>query len=71
VRAFGEADELFVPLDEEGEPIVFAEPLLAEELSEDLEYETIANAIQLGLGAMGAGAWDELFNFITAPGTSA
>ncbi len=65
VRRFGEDDELFVPLDDDGEPIRTASPLGLGELDSNLEYETISNAIQQGLDALGVGAWRQLFQIIT------
>jgi hypothetical protein len=58
-RVWSEADELWVPLDEEGEPMTSSQPLRTEELVQDgdQEYETIKDAIQLGLEAFGAPAW--------------
>jgi len=66
-RAFGEQEELFVPLDERGEPTAGAAPVRRWERDPDAEYETSKNAIQLGLEALGAGEWEQLFEVITAP----
>jgi len=63
---FGETDELYVPLDEAGEPIGDAPRLRRSELDPDQEYETIENAIQLGLKALGRGKWPDLFRMITS-----
>ena len=63
---FGEADELYVPLDEQGLPRREAEPLRADQLAPEEEYETIQNAIEQGLKAFGLGNWDELLRFMTA-----
>jgi len=54
--AFGEEDELWVPLDEKGEPLVDAERLTVSELEEDEEYQTIQSAIEAGLAALGVSA---------------
>jgi len=64
-QVFGEADELYVPMDERGDPIRDAPPLTLAMLDPKEEYETIQNAIQLGLRALGRGSWDELFRLIT------
>jgi hypothetical protein len=63
---FGEADELFVPLDERGLPRTNEKPLRADQLAPDEEYETIQNAIQQGLKALGRGSWNDLFRLMTA-----
>lgn len=63
---FGEADELYVPLDERGLPRATEEPLRADQLAPDEEYETIQNAIQQGLKALGHGSWNALFRLMTA-----
>jgi hypothetical protein len=65
-RSFGDADELYVPLDESGEPVLTAAPLRFADLDPEQEYETIENAIQLGLKAFGRGDWKTLFALITA-----
>ena len=64
-QVFGEADELYVPLDERGDPVGDAPPLTLAMLDPKEEYETIQNALQLGLRALGRGSWDELFRLIT------
>ena len=64
-QAFSEADELYVPLDERGDPVRDAPPLTLAMLDPREEYETIQNALQLGLRALGRGSWDELFRLIT------
>jgi hypothetical protein len=64
-QMFAEADELYVPLDEKGDPVRDAPPLTLAMLDPKEEYETIQNAIQLGLRALGRGSWDELLRVIT------
>ena len=49
---FGELDETWVPLDENGDPDITQQPLSANELDEDEEYECIQNAISLGLAEL-------------------
>jgi hypothetical protein len=61
---FGEADELWVPLDEQGYPILTADRLHTGELLNDVEYETVENAINLGLKTVGAGDWSDLHDFL-------
>jgi hypothetical protein len=65
VQTFNEDDEEYVPLDDLGEPIVSARPVHISEFDPTQEYETIRNAIQLGLDALGFGHWDQLFKVIT------
>jgi hypothetical protein len=64
-QAFGEADELYVPLDERGDPVRDAPPMTLTMLDPKEEHETIQNALQVGLRALGRGSWDELFRLIT------
>jgi hypothetical protein len=63
-QLFGEADELYVPLDESGSPVDGAKPLTVANLDPNEEYETTVNAIQLGLQALGGGSWKELYRLI-------
>jgi hypothetical protein len=64
---FGEEDELWVPLDANGHPISDGPRLTLAQLDPDREYETAANAIQLGFATMGhADAWPELRRFMSA-----
>jgi hypothetical protein len=67
VRSFGEADELFVPLDDRGMPVTTAKALRADELDASMEYETSTNAIQLGLKSLNHDGWDALFAVMTSP----
>lgn len=64
-RSFGEADELYVRLDEQGYPLQDAAKLRLDQLSPDEEYETARNAIQLGLDALGHGGWEDLHELMT------
>ena len=50
---FGEEDELWVALDEKGEAIAGSDQLRLDELLPECEYETVWNAVQLGLREMG------------------
>ena len=63
-KAFGEDDEVWVLLGEDGEPLVDGERFKLEELDPDEEYETIENAIQLGLQSFGSGDYKELRAFM-------
>lgn len=63
-REFGMKDELFVPLNEDGEPILTAPRLRFTELNPEEEYETIENAIQLGLTELGDGNWSDIKKWI-------
>ncbi len=62
---FGPDDELFVPLDEEGDPVRAAVPLPRAALDPDEEYETHRNAIELGISALGVGTWPALLAFMS------
>ena len=50
---FGERDEEWVPLDQDGMPIKDGPRLTADQLSEDEEYDCLRDAIRLGLEALG------------------
>jgi hypothetical protein len=54
-RAFGPEDELWVPLDEEGEPVLEGPRLKPAELQPDQEYDCVRSAIAAGLEALGVG----------------
>jgi hypothetical protein len=62
---FGENDEMFVPLDENGAPVLHARPRKIAEFLEGEEYETILNSIQLGFSSFGDGTWADLKLFIS------
>ena len=62
---FGPEQELFVPLDEKGYPLADSSPRSLRQLDPESEYETVCNAIQLGLKALGHGSWDDLFQVMT------
>ena len=62
VAAFGEADEIFSPLNDDG--FVTGARFRVVELDEDEEYETVENAIELGLGKFGGCSWENLHFFI-------
>lgn len=66
VCSYGEDDELFVPLDVNGAPITIAPPIKRADFSEGEEYETMCNAIQLGLVTLGVGEWNLLFELMTS-----
>jgi hypothetical protein len=66
IRSFGEDDEVYVLLDEDGEPIPEGERFSLQDLDPDEEYETIKNAIQLGLEGLGRGDWPSVFDLITS-----
>ena len=55
VREFGESDELWVALDEEGEPLVSGRRFRWGDIKDDHdgEYDCIRNAIDAGLEALG------------------
>jgi hypothetical protein len=59
-KQYGREDEIFVPLDEEGEPVVDGPTHRYSELDPSGEYETSTNAIELGLQKLGVGSWGEI-----------
>ncbi len=63
-RSFDKDDELWVPLDESGEPMKEAPALKCADLLEDEEYETIRDAIDLGFEAFQSGNRAEFKAFI-------
>jgi hypothetical protein len=63
-RTFGKSDELFVPLDERGEPMWHAPQLRVNDLMADQEYETAKNAIELGLEELNGATWEDLKGLI-------
>lgn len=69
VITFGENDEIWVMLDDDGNPIIDGSKFTAVQVdavikSGDVEFETIRNSIELGLEAFGHGNWEEVFDFI-------
>jgi hypothetical protein len=64
VREFGPSDERWVRLDEHGDTVPNATTYSADQLDSDpnAEYETVRDAIELGLDAFGAGDRDEIFD---------
>jgi hypothetical protein len=66
VRAVGPADERWIRLDRHSERQVNGPTYSVDELEldPDAEYETLENAVELGLDALGAGDWDELRLFM-------
>ena len=68
VKDLGEEDEIFVLLDDDGEPIVDGRRFAFEELDDlgpDEEVETTQNAIQLGLKLVDVAEWRELKDLIS------
>jgi hypothetical protein len=64
---YGEEDELFVPLREDGTPDAGGRRFHPEELDPSGEYETILNAVQMGLQQFGhPEAWAALRDLISA-----
>jgi hypothetical protein len=59
-KAFGEDDEVWVLLGEDGKPLVDGERFKLADMDPDQEYETIENAIQSGIQSFGSGDWKEL-----------
>lgn len=66
IKEFSEEDELFVPLDEDGEPLTDNQRLKQSDFLPDEEYETVMNAIQLGLESINIdpGKWEKLVDLI-------
>jgi len=52
-RSFNEQDEIWVPLDDGGEPIVDGPQLTLSELNDDDEFDCIRSAIDCGLAHLG------------------
>lgn len=71
IKRFDLADEIWVMLDDGGEPIVNGKQFTIEQIEDDDddEYETICNAIQLGLESIeiNKNTWREIRSFITRP----
>lgn len=63
---YDENDELFVLIDEDGEPIIDGLRFQQSEFEPDEEYETIINAIQLGFEKVNIDKqeWDSFFDLI-------
>jgi hypothetical protein len=61
---FGEEDEIYAPLDRHGQPKTDGLRLRLAELDPAEEYETIQNAIELGMAKLGVCAWKELKTII-------
>lgn len=61
---FGPHDELYVPVDDSGNPITEAKRVRLCDLSPHEEYETIENAIQMGFSLLGAGDWESFKAFL-------
>ena len=62
VRAFSEQDEIYVELDDVGEPISNGAKYVLSELRADGEYETVCNAIELALAETKWISWPNLKN---------
>jgi hypothetical protein len=68
VASFDEDAEEWVPLDEKGEPVLKAPRLRRQDLEPGKDYETVMNAIDLGLRAL-AGAelrWEDVQEALSA-----
>ncbi|OUL33864.1 hypothetical protein BV372_15195 [Nostoc sp. T09] len=66
MSSFDENDKIWVLLDEEGNPLIDGERFSINSMKDDQEYETICNAIQLGLQALGVEDCNEVYSFITS-----
>lgn len=68
IASYTTEDELFVELDEEGEPLLdgprYSEPEVERLEEEDREFEVVVNAIQLGCEACPWCVWNLLQRFI-------
>jgi hypothetical protein len=62
---FGENDEMFVPLNEKGEPILDSRPIKVGEFVQGEEYEATLNSIELGFSSFGDGSWRGFKLFIS------
>jgi hypothetical protein len=65
-RSFGEKDELYVEVDEQGLPMASSPLYTPEQLDPTLEYETKKNAIELGLEDFGTGDWESIMDFVAS-----
>jgi len=63
-KSFHLADEKWVLLDEEGRPDPSQGVFLTHEMVKGKEYETIENAVQLGLKELGFGDWKSLLTMM-------
>jgi hypothetical protein len=59
-QRFDRETEMYVPLDDAGEPLLDANWRRFSELDPNAEYETVQNAIELGFEVFGYGSWPEL-----------
>jgi hypothetical protein len=68
IKFFTEADEIWVLLDDEGNPLLNGEKFRVSELdpNPETEYATIVNAFQLGISEFGIVNWEELFDQIVS-----
>jgi hypothetical protein len=62
--SYGEDDERYVLLDDDGQPPVGAEQCSLAQLDSAQEYETITSAIELGLAHLGKVSWPALLSFM-------
>lgn len=62
---FGAADEEYVRLGDDGFPLLDEEPVRIDEFESGEEYETLKNAIKLGLEYSGIGGWQDVWLLIT------
>ncbi|SRR6266496_5368397 len=68
-KAFDEDDEIYVLLDEDGTPLVNGQQFQYADLDPNEEYDTLYNAIQLGLEEMRlAPVWPRLLELINNQG---
>ncbi|MDZ8051425.1 MAG: hypothetical protein RMX68_004135 [Aulosira sp. ZfuVER01] len=65
ISSFDEKDEIWVLLDEEN-PLIDGARFSINSMKDDEEYESICNAIGLGLHALGLENWHEVYPFITS-----
>lgn len=64
-ESFDEKDEVYVLVDDNGTPLNDGQKYHVDELSDEGDYETIQNAIDLGLQALGMGTWDEVHKIVS------
>ena len=62
---FTAAAEVYVELDEDGNPALSGPRCHADDLVDGVEYETVENAIQRGLASLGRGSWTTLKRVIS------
>ncbi|MBH8575127.1 hypothetical protein I8752_19330 [Nostocaceae cyanobacterium CENA369] len=64
IYSFDANDEIWVLLNEEGNPLIDGQKFSINSMNDDEEYETIYDAIQLGFQVLGLDNYNEVYSFI-------